>query len=202
MAVLSTDLLMIERSGTLYKTPVSDLPSGGGGGGTAGITLIQQEVISTAVSAVDFDLPAEYSRYKIYLDRVRSPVGDLRVSISLNNGASFEASNYASRAEMERFSNSTTGLVRSSSYQNIYLAVTSYSESYFSGCFDISNKSNSFSIWGNHVGIASTVFHGTTNASGYRLQTTKATTLRVYSGAPYNNFTGGTFSLYAYKEAP
>ena len=32
MAVTSTDLLMIERGGTLYKAPVSELPSGGGGG--------------------------------------------------------------------------------------------------------------------------------------------------------------------------
>ena len=31
MAVTSTDLLMIERGGTLYKAPVSELPSGGGG---------------------------------------------------------------------------------------------------------------------------------------------------------------------------
>ena len=171
------------------------------GGGAAGLTLIQQEVITTAVSAVDFDLPAEYSRYKIYLDRLRSPVGDLRVSISLNNGSSFEASNYASRAEMERFGTSTTGLVKSSSSQDIYLAVVSYAESYFSGCFDISNKANSFSIWGTHVGIVSnTSVHGTTNASGYRVQTTKATTLRLYSGASYNNFTSGTISLYGYKE--
>ena len=31
MAVTGTDLLMIERGGTLYKSLVSDLPSGGGG---------------------------------------------------------------------------------------------------------------------------------------------------------------------------
>ena len=31
MGVTGTDLLMIERGGTLYKSPVSDLPSGGGG---------------------------------------------------------------------------------------------------------------------------------------------------------------------------
>ena len=31
MAVLGTDEFMIERGGTLYKAPVSDLPSGGGG---------------------------------------------------------------------------------------------------------------------------------------------------------------------------
>jgi len=30
MAVTSTDLLVIERGGTLYKAPVSELPSGGG----------------------------------------------------------------------------------------------------------------------------------------------------------------------------
>ena len=32
MAVLGTDLVMIQRGGTLYKAPVSELPSGGGGG--------------------------------------------------------------------------------------------------------------------------------------------------------------------------
>jgi len=31
MAVVGTDEIMIERGGTLYKAPVSDLPSGGGG---------------------------------------------------------------------------------------------------------------------------------------------------------------------------
>lgn len=170
------------------------------GGGAAGLTLIQQEVISTAVSAVDLDLPTGYSRFQLHFDKLGSSLGDLRATISLNHGSSFESSNYASLAENLRFSGGSAIFARSTSSQDIYLAVVSYSASQFSGCFDISNKADSLSIWGNHVAIASSIsVSGTTRAAGFRSNTTKATTLRLHAGAS-SNLTSGTISLYAYKE--
>ena len=40
MAIQPTDNLIIERGGTHYKAPVSQLPSGGGGGATYGTAII------------------------------------------------------------------------------------------------------------------------------------------------------------------
>ena len=58
MAVLGTDEFMIERGGTLYKAPVSDLPSGGGAGPQF-ITIIKptdEERVSSNDYTVDADL--------------------------------------------------------------------------------------------------------------------------------------------------
>jgi hypothetical protein len=80
MAVTGTDLIIIERGGTLYKAPVSDLPSGGSGGGVI--------VNTTSGTAFEFTgIPAEVQEIKILLDRVSLTASSAFLFLQLGNGA-------------------------------------------------------------------------------------------------------------------
>jgi hypothetical protein len=200
MAVLSTDLLMIERSGTLYKTPVSDLPSGGGG--TAGITLIQQEVISTAVSAVDFDLPAEYSRFRLIIqDLTYSSSGSyLFGTISLDGGSTFQSTNYAYRAD-KWFSTTGVSAVQGYPSNGILIVGNDLDDNPTHSIIDIVNTGEQFALNANTMAIktSATAYAHRHKSMGWRQNASKADVLRLKDFS--NNITAGTFSLYAYKEA-
>ena len=196
MAVTSTDLLVIERGGTLYKAPVSELPSGGGGG-AAGLTLLQQETITTAVAAVDFDLPAGYSRFKLLgqdLDNVGG-IGAMRVST--DGGSSFLDSDYALRSQA--YSMYSGGGSTSSSNQSISEVLFSLKAD-LDVCvsFDVINTALSFATAGTATGQKNTAFHAEYH-QGYRSMTSKADVLRILSF--FQNYTAGTLSLYGYKES-
>jgi hypothetical protein len=200
MAVVGTDLLMIERSGTLYKTPVSDLPSGGGG--TAGITLIQQEVISTAVSAVDFDLPAEYSRYRLIIqDLTYSSSGSyLFGTISLDGGITFESTDYAYRVD-KWFS--STGVTSQSFYptNGMVLVGNDLDDNPTHSVMDIVNTPNQISVNATTLAVkpTATAYAHRHISAGWRQNASKADVLRLRDFS--NTITGGTISLYGYKEA-
>ena len=55
MAVTGTDLIIIERDGTLYKSPVSALPSGGSGGKLVQVGNVSTGAAATGTNTIPFD---------------------------------------------------------------------------------------------------------------------------------------------------
>ena len=199
MAVTSTDLLMIERSGTLYKAPVSELPSGGGGGGAAGLTLLQQETITTNVAAIDFDLPSGYSRFRFIGHGISTGAStrQIRMNLSVDGGSTFittgdhkvliESPLYGSTTET-RSNSSAVGFFL---LQNTGLSIDNVGISF---TVDISSDAEFFTALG---------FGSMPSAAGTILlrrdMTAKADLLRLTQNA--DSFTAGTLSLYGYKES-
>lgn len=165
-----------------------------------GLRLIAQEVITTAVSAVDFDLPAEYSRYKLVLEDITNDtaIGQTRMQVSTDGGATF-----ISTGDHNLFMNAiqygfTTNSFTSTSGAGFFLLIQQLGGSTNNprgGTFEIKTGADYFSA----QGFTDTDKHGYFT-SNRREMTARANAIRVYESA--NNFGSGTISLYAYKEAP
>jgi len=197
MAVTSTDLLMIERGGTLYKAPVSELPSGGGG--AAGLVLLQKETITTDVAAIDFDLPSGYSRFRFIGHDISTGAStrQIRMNLSVDGGSTFitagdhkvliESTRYASTVK----TNSNSNAVGFFLLQNTGLSVDNVGVSF---TVDISSDAELFTALG---------FGSMPSGAGTILlrrdMTAKADLLRLTQNA--DSFTAGTLSLYGYKES-
>jgi len=196
MAVTSTDLLMIERGGTLYKAPVSELPSGGGG--AAGLVLLQQETITTAVSAVDLDLPSGYSRFRLIGQQLTRNGGYSGVDLSTDGGATFLSDSAVFRTFSRDMGSNTTVAGGSTDTKTIELQ-TNEDQNVFCS-YDIVSVATRFAIHGQSNGqdISDSKWWGTI-AWGARVVTSRVDLIR-YKGFS-NNFTAGTLSLYGYKES-
>jgi len=159
-------------------------------GGAAGLTLIQQEVITTPVSAVDLDLPAGYSRFRLVIqDLTYASSGSyLFGTISLDGGSTFESTNY------------TFVLEKFDTYSRIYLTngiqicAQALGTNPTQSVMDIVNTANKFSLDAMSVEVAFGYFR----CAGWRQNASKADVIRLKDLS--NNMTAGTFSLYAYKE--
>ena len=203
MAVTSTDLLMIERGGTLYKAPVSELPSGGGGGGEAGLTLLQKETITTTVAAIDFDLPSGYSRFRLIGQDVSAGTTNSYLLLSTNGGTGFLSSSYSYRLDGLNFTSSTT---RFANQRESFSYMLLQGQQKYGVAFDylITNTANYFTLMGLTVGLEreASVRFGTTTY-GYRIMSSIADVLRytnVYGPTTGGDYSAGTLSLYGYKE--
>jgi hypothetical protein len=170
-----------------------------GGGGAAGITLLSQDVITTAVAAVDIDLPAGYTRFRLIGEGLSNSSGTTNyvTQVSTNGGSTFITSSYKQYAQYTEFGGSITTSPNSASLSNFFNLVT---PSY------ITNSDHSFisdyTITASAV-VMSTKFGTLTSygAGGGTLDVTaKPDVLRVKPSS--NNFATGTISLYGYKESP
>jgi len=196
MAVTSTDLLMIERGGTLYKAPVSELPSGGGG--AAGLVLLQKEVITTAVSAVDLDIPTGYSRFLLTtVDVEYSSAASTRVLASSDGGSTllgypnyqYRGSKQASNGGLDSYaSGSGTSAAQISAFLVEKIDLTAQ--------ITVQDTSLSFSSIGSGVNSDDNLVGFWNTASVATLSRSDLFRLFPYSGT----ISSGTFSLYGYKE--
>jgi hypothetical protein len=201
MAVTSTDLLMIERGGTLYKAPVSELPSGDGG--AAGLVLLQQETITTTVAAIDFDLPSGYSRFRLIGQDVRAGGSHAYLLLSTNGGTGFLSSGYGYRLDGLQF---TSASGRFANFKASHSYMLLQQDQKYGVAFDylITNTANYFTLTGLTVGFQeeASECRGTTTY-GHRIMSSIADVLRytnVYGPTIGGDYSAGTLSLYGYKE--
>jgi hypothetical protein len=164
-----------------------------------GLTLIQQEVITTAVSAVDFDLPAEYSRYKLFLDDMSfsNTTYQARLRVSTDGGSTFDTTaDYKSYsfapASYGSGSNNTTN---TGGLNGMILTpfASSIANDDINAHYDMIVNDTALSLGGFvNYDISGTYAHHRKNTAA------RVDAIRVYS--LIDNFTAGTISLYAYKE--
>ena len=198
MAVQSTDLLMIERAGVLHKAAVSDLPSGGGGADPGLVLVGPPQVVTAPVAAVDFDLPAEYSRFRLVVNGLTNSVGvaQTRLTLSTDGGATFISSGNHKVFTLQYAYGSTTPNITSSSAVPFMILLqnpggaTNLKQS---GVFDLLSLSDVLSaqcfldmdVYGSFI-------------SNRREMAARVNTIRISQST--NQIATGTFSLYAYKE--
>ena len=192
MTIAPTDLLMYERSGVLYQSPAANLFD-------SGITLIQQEVITTAVSAVDFDLPAGYSRYKLFLEDMSfsGTTYQARLQVSTDGGSTFDTTADYKTYSFGPGSYGSTGTNQTNTAALTGMILTPFASSIanndINAYYDMIVNDTAMSLGGFvNYDINGMYAHHRKNT------TTRAGAIRVYSVV--DNLATGTISLYAYKE--
>tara|TARA_R110000851_G_C12978892_1_gene556160 strand:+ start:139 stop:930 length:792 start_codon:yes stop_codon:yes gene_type:complete len=164
-----------------------------------GITLLSQDVITTAVAAVDIDLPAGYTRFRLIVEGITNDtaVTQTQMKLSTDGGSTFLSSNYKVFLNRIQYGTTTDSKV-STTTSGTFIAimnsggVTNLSRGF---AFDVVNNSDYFSAMGSVDNDQYGYF-----TSMRREMSAKADVLRVLE--PVNNFATGTFSLYGYKEVP
>jgi len=175
------------------------------GGGAAGLTLIQQEVITTPVSAVDFDLPAGYSRYKLVLEGFETDAFNTTMRISYDGGSTFATTAYAYRVFFANFGtsgDSYSGFSGDSAFviSSAFGTSTANAPHNNNSTFNIINNPDWFSYDGagnlrNNAGTDTQILF-----TGRRSQLAKADALRFSMLFGGTEISAGKISLYAYKE--
>ena len=168
-----------------------------------GLVLLQQEVITTGVAAVDIDLPAGYSRLRLIVQDLTyaSTSSYLFGTVSLDGGSTFENTNYAYRVD-KWFSSTGTSGVQGYPSNGIVICGNELDTNPTHSIMDIVNTADQFALNANSMMIkpTATAYAFRQKAMGWRQNSSKADVLRLKDFS--NNMTGGTFSLYGYKETP
>jgi hypothetical protein len=183
-------LLTLTGSALVFVSAVSE--------DVGGLVLISKDVISTAVSAVDIVLPANYSRLFLSIENLKASSSGtyVFVQISDDDGSTFLDTNYFYRV-VQFNSNGTTGNVAGFPSNGIQIKSNTLETLPMSASLEIKNNSVLFSIAGTTTVInASYAVGGLT--FGQRNVTTKANLIRIKDFS--NTYTAGTFSLYGYKD--
>ena len=163
-----------------------------------GLVLLQQEVITTAVSAVDIDLPAGYSKFKLLFNEVGfTNYNSVRVllQVSTDGGSTFLSSGYKNSTRSTWFNGGAGTTISANTGQfSLTFNITSGGvcgeatiliADDFIGCFGQSTHNYDEVVFG-----------------GNRDMAARPTTIRLidfWNGA--NTITAGTFALYGYKES-
>jgi hypothetical protein len=169
---------------------------------TSGLELLSVETVTTSVSAVDIDLPAGYSRFRLIVqDLTYASTGSyLFGTVSLDGGSTFENTNYAYRVD-KWFSSTGTSGVNGYPSNGIVICGNELDTNPTHSIMDIVNTADQFALNANSMMIkpTATAYAFRQKAMGWRQNSSKADVLRLKDFS--NNMTGGTFSLYGYKEA-
>mgnify|MGYP000739874641 CR=1 FL=1 len=188
-------LLSISGSAVVYVTATAE----DFGGGAAGLTLISQEVITTAVTAVDIDLPAAYTRFLLVVDDLYDEGGYSPMRISYDGGLTFADTLYAVSFVATDLKGGAYTSTNNSTTQMGLLTGNPSLAALKSGSLFITNTAELFTMHGQGMHSNSWNFVKSDNY-GARGQTSKADTIRIYQIVGTNNYTSGTISLYGYKE--
>lgn len=165
--------------------------------GTGGLMLLQNEVITSAVSAVDLSLTAGYDTYRI----VMSGLGtngtsgtQIRYLVSEDNGASFLTDGAYRGFQLVYEYGSTSPSVTSSAGIpfGLFANISSFVSPENTGVIVDLNLTDTML---QHMGLFVTGGQ-TSHTTGYRSTTTRSDLIRVYPGA--NSFDTGTIKLYGY----
>lgn len=162
-----------------------------------GLRLIAQEVISTAVSAVDFDLPAEYSRFRLVINNSTcTALAQVRLTLSTDGGSEFISSgDHKSRLNLIAYGAASDAIQSYNILSFMLLMQTggNSTNAARNGVYEILSLTDVFSA----QGFTDTDGYGTFY-SNRREMTSRANMMRINPHSA--TFATGTFSLYAYKE--
>jgi len=162
-----------------------------------GLTLLSQDVITTAVAAVDIDLPAGYSRFFLTLENFDAGFGGVFATLSTNGGSSFVASGYGYRSKLSPFQASPDDIAKTNSANSITIYKSGFAQLSVTGGFYINATASTFIMTGeaqSYSTAGSIALEHSSKLSG----SVKADTLRI---STTTTFASGTISLYGYKEA-
>lgn len=178
--------------GDIGRIPDNDL---------GGLVFLRKEVVSSSVSAVDLDLPAGYTRYKLCVDGLTNDTALTWTvaQISTDGGSTFISTGYKYMANFYKYGGSSLTVSSSASTSIMALkhdeAVSGASNpnNDQSATFEIISNENAFAMqgFGDCNGVGAFI-------SNRREMTAKADTIRIYYLS--NNIATGRFSLYGYKE--
>ena len=180
--------------GDIGRIPDNDL---------GGLVFLRKEVVSSSVSAVDLDLPAGYTRYKLCVDGLTNDTALTWTvaQISTDGGSTFISTGYKYMANYYRYDLGTTLTGSSSASTSVMPLIhdeavngASNPNNDASATFEIISNENAFALQG--FGDCNGVGAFLTNR---REMTAKAGTIRIYYLS--NNIATGRFSLYGYKES-
>ena len=162
-----------------------------------GLILLQQEVITVGVAAVDFILPAGYSRYRLILNGISTSTEQIGISmrVSIDEGASFiSTSDYKSTLQIVEYgaTNSSEG---DATLTNFLLT----------GSFSGAAATNQDMIYDMFIGSDYVSILGGSSASscmtyggGTKITASRTNAVRIFP--LLYTLIAGTISLYAYKE--
>lgn len=166
------------------------------GGGS--LELLSVETVTTSVSAVDIDLPAEYSRFRLFLNNI--VVGSLFPTyfarISTDGGSTFISSNYNGGSEINWFGGESTN---SSSGESLSYFPISPDGTRICAVIDLQNDPDIFVLTAQGICDQNSLAYNRLRAEGIYLSSSKANAIRFQHDG--TNTTSGTFALYGYKEA-
>lgn len=189
-------------SGQFLQTNGSGALAFADAGGGGGLELLAVETVTASVSAVDIDLPAGYSRLRLIVqDLTYSSTGSyLFGTVSLDGGSTFENTNYAYRVD-KWFSSTGTSGVNGYPSTGLVICGNDLDTNPTHLIMDIVNTADQFALNANSMMIkpTATAYAFRQKAMAWRQNSSKADVLRLKDFS--NNITGGTFSLYGYKES-
>ena len=189
-------LLSLSGSAVVYVTATAE----DFGGGAAGLTLLSQEIITTPVSAVDIDLPSAYTRFLLIVDDLYDEGGYSPMRLSYDGGSTFADTLYAVSFIATDLKGGSYASTNNATTQMGLLTGNPSLAALKSGSLFITNTAELFTMHGQGMHSNSYNFVKSDNY-GARGQTSKADTIRIYQFFATNDYTGGTISLYGYKEA-
>ena len=164
-----------------------------------GLALLAVETVSASVNAIDFDLPAGYSAFRLILNNVTANSAYPIMRFSTDGGSSFiSTATHNSYSLVTDIGGSTTSLTNVDNDTGL---------SYLNGIdtdlccvIDIIISADQASITGMGTGSISGDYYRLLTY-GQISTTTRADAMRLtfYTGTPL--YTGGTLTLYGYREA-
>ena len=180
--------------GDIGRIPDNDL---------GGLVFLRKEVVSSSVSAVDLDLPAGYTRYRLVLEKFEVDSYLPTAQLSYDGGSTFANTTYAYKILYVDFNGSTISSAGSTT-DSAFMLATSFSggaTTYeINNTINIANSADVFSYDGAGNVRSNTGQLAKFTATWRRAQTAKADTLRlnlIFSGSAIS---AGTISLYGSKE--
>ena len=164
-----------------------------------GLVLLATNTVTSNVNAVDFDLPAAYTRYKLIVQAADANNSYPILRASLDGGSTFiTSSDYGSYSLVTKYDATSSSSTESAVDTGASLSGGINDDLYYN--VDIAISDDGFSASGVGTGQISGTYYRVIN-SGFLTTATIPDALRVtfYSGSAV--WETGTFSLYGYKES-
>jgi hypothetical protein len=167
--------------------------------GGGGLVLLETTTVTSNVNAVDFTLPAAYTRYKLIVQAADGSNAYPILRASLDGGNTFiSSSDYGSYSLATKYDATSSSATESAGDSGASLSGGINDDLYYN--VDIAISADGFSASGVGTGQISGTYYRVIN-SGFLTTATIPDALRVtfYSGSAV--WETGTFSLYGYKES-
>lgn len=164
-----------------------------------GLVLLQQEVIGTAVSAVDFDLPSGYSSFRVVGSEIVNDTSqtNTEAQFSLDGGSTFLSANYKQYGRTFEYGFSEGVSPNSTSLSRFIIITGGGGQANSDQTFRMDFYVGPSNVMMSHRSSTDKKGH---ESEGFLATASKPDVLRIKQAL--NNFSAGTITLYGYKETP